>query len=166
MNITVTSEVRFCRLPDDSVWANVSPYEFWTRYLDEFEGVVIVGRERLVTSVPSGMVRVDGPGVKLYGVPNYDGAADFVRQALRVRDVVRPLSRDSGALILRLGSLLALALQGALLKSRRPYGVEVVGDPWDTFAPGVVDMPLRGLARGSSPAASSVCAPRRLAQRM
>jgi len=34
-----------------------------------------------------------------------------------------------------------------LMRAGRPYGLEVVGDPWDVFAPGVVRHPLRPFLR-------------------
>ena len=148
MNIAVVSEVRFCRVADGSVWADASPYQFWTRYLDEFNFVTIVAREERIDAPRPGMLRADGPGVHLRGVPHYIGSREFMLRWRGVRNAVRPLAcTKPDALILRLGSLLALGLQGTLLRSGRPYGVEVVGDPWDTFAPGVVDMPLRSLVR-------------------
>jgi glycosyltransferase involved in cell wall biosynthesis len=147
MKLAVLSETRFCRAGDGSVWANASPYEFWTRYLDEFDEVAIVGREERVPEPGRGMVRVDGPRVGLRGVPHYVGARDLILRWPAVRTAVRPLASEQNALILRLGSVLALGVERPLLKSRRPYGVEVVGDPWDTFAPGVVDIPMRPVIR-------------------
>jgi glycosyltransferase involved in cell wall biosynthesis len=147
MKVAVLSETRFCRTGDGSVWANASPYEFWTRYLDEFDEVAIVGREERVAEPGPGMVRVDGPRVRLRRVPHYAGARDLVFRWPAVRTAVRPLAWEHNALILRLGSILALGIERSLLKSRRPYGVEVVGDPWNTFAPGVVDVPMRSVIR-------------------
>jgi glycosyltransferase involved in cell wall biosynthesis len=147
MNVTVTSEIRFRRLPDDTVWADASPYEFWSRYLDEFDSVTVIGREERHREPTPSMSRVDGPSVRLRGVPPYLGPRQFIRRFFSVRRAAVPVVRDRSALILRLGSLLALVIQRELTRSGRPYGVEVVGDPWDTFAPGVVDAPLRGAIR-------------------
>ena len=158
MNLTVLSEVRFCRVADGSVWADASPYEFWTRYLDEFNFVTIVAREERIDAPRPGMQRSDGPGVRLRGVPHYMGSREFMLRWRGVCNAVRPLVYEPDALILRLGSLLALGLQGTLLRSGRPYGVEVVGDPWDTFAPGVSTRRCEAWSGGSSPAVSSGCA--------
>lgn len=147
MRVTVTSEVRFSRLPDGSVWAEGAPYSFWSRYLDEFESVTILGREEAVARPHAGMVRVDGPGVELRGVPHYIGPRAFVMRYLAVRNAARPVVYHRGALILRLGSVLALSFEPLLLRSGRPFGVEVVGDPWDTFARGSVQTPVRAVAR-------------------
>jgi glycosyltransferase involved in cell wall biosynthesis len=147
MNVTVLSEVRFSRAPDNSVWADAAPYESWARYLDEFDGVTIVGREQLHATPRHSMTRVDGPGVELRGVPHYIGWKQFLWKWREVRKPLQMVIRRPGAIILRLGSLLALVIQRPLLKSRRPYGVEVVGDPWDTFSSGAVDIPMRSVVR-------------------
>jgi len=147
MNVMVVSEVRFSRVADGSVWADASPYAFWQRYLDEFDGVTIVGREDRIEAPLPGMTRVDGARVQLRGMPHYLGSREFVMNWRAIRDAVRPLVEEPAALILRLGSLLALGLERRLINSGRPYGVEVVGDPWDTFAPGVVDTPMRPVVR-------------------
>ena len=135
------------RLPDGSVWAEGAPYSFWSRYLDEFESVTILGREEPQSRPHAGMVRADGPGVELRGVPPYIGPRAFATRYLAVRSAARPVVYDRGALILRLGSVLALSFEPLLLRSGRPFGVEVVGDPWDTFARGAVQTPVRVVAR-------------------
>ena len=60
------------------MWANASPYEFWTRYLVEFEEVAIVGRKERHPEPHPGMVRLDGPRVGMRGVPHYVGARDLI----------------------------------------------------------------------------------------
>jgi glycosyltransferase involved in cell wall biosynthesis len=50
---------------------------------------------------------------------------------------------------MRVGSQIAAVLEPHLRKSGRPYGLEVVGDPHETFAPGAVRHPLRPFFRWS-----------------
>jgi len=45
------------------------------------------------------------------------------------------------------GSQVAICLELQLRREGRPYGVEVVGDPYEVFAPGVVEHPLRPFFR-------------------
>jgi glycosyltransferase involved in cell wall biosynthesis len=147
MKVVVISEARLCRLPDGTVWGQSAPYSFWSRYLDGFDGVTIVAREDKRAVPPSGAVRADGPGVEVRGLPYYLGTAEYLKAWPRVRRAVRATIDTRDALILRLGSVLALSATSALLRSGKPYGVEVVGDPWQTFQPGVVDVPFRTLTR-------------------
>ncbi len=51
------------------------------------------------------------------------------------------------AVIARVPGQVGTSLLWALRLRRHPYGVEVVGDPHDVFAPGAVRHPLRRLFR-------------------
>ena len=51
------------------------------------------------------------------------------------------------AVILRVPSTLSMLLSGKLFRTGHPYAVEVVGDPYDVFAPGAVRHPLRPFLR-------------------
>jgi glycosyltransferase involved in cell wall biosynthesis len=54
---------------------------------------------------------------------------------------------ERDAVILRVGSQLATCMAPALWRTGRPYGLEVVGDPHDAFAPGAIRHPLRPFFR-------------------
>lgn len=48
---------------------------------------------------------------------------------------------------MRVPSFLSLVLEPMLQRDGRPYSLEVVGDPYEVFAPGVIKHPLRPLIR-------------------
>ena len=60
-----------------------------------------------------------------------------------------------GAVIMRVASELANLAWPMLTRARRPYALEVVGDPWDVFAPGVVRHPLTAVPASLLPVAAS-----------
>lgn len=147
MNVVVSLEQRFLRTPDGAVWTSASfAYPFWTRYLEVFDQVRIVARVRDVPANPPAHLRVDGPAVAFIGLPYYVGPVAYLLRAAPLRRTLAEVARSSDALILRTPSVIATILTG-LLRDRRPYGVEVVGDPWDVFAPGTIRHPLRPLFR-------------------
>src|SRR5262245_56040145 len=147
MRVAVACEMRFTQTPDGAVWSDVGSYGFWTRYLDVFEGVRVIARLRAAEVVPAKFKRIDGPGVTFEPITHYEGPQQFLLRWRRLAESVRSATRDGDALILRLGTVLAIPLRRELMSGRRPFGVEVVGDPWDVFAPGVVTHPLRPLIR-------------------
>jgi glycosyltransferase involved in cell wall biosynthesis len=148
MNLTVTVEQRFDRTPDGAVWTQAAfAYPFWTRYLDEFDTVRPCARVQDVPAVPPDWVRADGPGVAFAPVPHYLGPLEYARKRAAVRRAVRAAVTAPGAVILRVPSQLAVPARAAL--RGRPYAVEVVGDPYDVFAPGAVRHPLRPFFRWS-----------------
>lgn len=148
MNVAVVLEHRFFRTPNGHAWTQAAfAHSFWTRYLDVFSGVHVVARVKDVSSVPEGFVRADGPQVSVASVPYYVGPWQYLKRWWQVRAAVRAAVQPKSAVILRVGSQLANCLFPRLLREQRPYGVEVVGDPWDVFAPGTIRHPLRPYLR-------------------
>jgi glycosyltransferase involved in cell wall biosynthesis len=148
MIVVINLEQRFERTPDGRVWTpGVAAYPFWQRYLDVFEGVRVVARVRDVASPPPNSPRVDGPGVTVAAISHYVGPWQYLAKARSVHRLVKNALRPEDAVIMRVPSQLANCLFPTMLRQSRPYGVEVVGDPWDVFAPGVVEHPLRPFFR-------------------
>ncbi len=135
-SLAVSIEQRYDRLPDGSVWAPQFGYSFWTRYLEVFERIRVVARVRDVAVVPAGWQRGDGPGVSFFAFPYYVGPWDYLKRAWDVRQAVRQALGPDDAVIMRLDSQLAACMFPLLKRDTRPYGVEVVVDPYDVFAPG------------------------------
>lgn len=148
MDVLVVVEHRFLRTPDGVVWTQTMfGYSFWRRYLEVFEGVKVLARAKEVTSVPNGWERVDGAGVSLLPVPYYIGPLQYLVRAPSILRTARAAIRRSDAVILRVPSPIATVVHRVLRRTGHPYGLEVVGDPYDVFAPGGVKHPLRPLFR-------------------
>src|ERR1035438_713438 len=143
MKLLVTLEMRFTRTPDGQVWSRTTySGPFWDRYLKVFDGVKIVARAEHKESVDQRYRPVLGPGVEFVEVPYYLGPWQYVQVRGRVREVVRSAMSADDAVLCRVGSRVATDLLPLLWKQRRPYGLEVVGDPHEAFAPGAVKHPL------------------------
>ncbi|MCI0461836.1 MAG: glycosyltransferase family 4 protein [Gemmataceae bacterium] len=148
MNVVVSLEHRFDRTPDGSVWTQTQfAYPFWAPYLNIFEGVRVVARVRDVESAPAGWVRADGEGVSFAPVPYYLGPWQYLRRAWSVRRAARAAVGPDDAVIMRVSSQVGAPIEHMLRRAGRPYGVEVVADPYDVFAPGSVRHPLAPLFR-------------------
>jgi glycosyltransferase involved in cell wall biosynthesis len=148
MDVVVVLEYRFDRTPDGAVWAQTGfSHRFWQRYLDAFDGVRVVARVRDVRRVPDDWARSDGAGVTFAAVPHYLGPAQYLLHAGAVGRAARAAVRDGDAVILRVPSTIAGTVAPLLYRTGRPYAVEVVGDPFEVFAPGAVRHPLRPLLR-------------------
>jgi hypothetical protein len=148
MDVTVALEMHYSVAPDGSVWSKVGlAKSFWERYLEVFDRVAIIARAIPIPKPPEGWLRVDGDGIYLRGVTNYQGPGQFLLRYPSVRRSVRAAVPDHGAVILRVGSQIANMLEDELHRRKRTFAVEVVGDPYEVFAPGVVDHPLRRLFR-------------------
>ncbi len=147
-SLAVVLEQRFDRTPDGCVWTeSVFTQSFWARYLAHFDDVRVVARIRDIDRPSEGASRADVPRVTWAPVPWYLGPVQFLRQARQVQQVVQTNVLDADSVLLRVPSTLASLAVRALRRQRRTFGVEVVGDPHDVFAPGSVRTPLRPLFR-------------------
>jgi glycosyltransferase involved in cell wall biosynthesis len=146
MDVVVVSEERLERTPDGLVWGP-SSYRFWSRYLEVFDNVRIVARLREVKDRTAANTQATGPRVSAWPVPYYLGPLDYLKVSWQVAAAVRNSYRIGDAVIMRLGCHMAHALYQVLRRLGAPYGVEVIGDPYEVFAPGVVEHPLRPLFR-------------------
>lgn len=148
MKVLVTTESRFDRTPDGAVWTvSTVSYRFWQRYLDVFDEVRIVGRLRDVPTPPAASVRADGPNVSLAPLPYYLGPWDFARKYPKTRRIVASLDNPDDAVVIRAPGMAGAMIVDQLRRSGHPYGLEVVGDPWNVFARGSVRTVLRPLLR-------------------
>jgi glycosyltransferase involved in cell wall biosynthesis len=144
MKVTISLEARFYRTPDQRVWTESVPdYSFWQRYLEVFDSVQVLARIQDVAEVPGSYRRTDGSGVSFVALPYYVGPYQYLRNASAVDAIVKRVARESGAVLLRIPGQVSNRLYRHLVGSGRPFAVEVVGDPYDVFAPGAVSHPLR-----------------------
>ncbi|MGK5443207.1 glycosyltransferase [Micromonospora sp. URMC 105] len=146
--VVVTTESRFTRTPDGTVWTgDVADHRFWRRYTAVFASVRVVARVADVPRPGPADRPVTGDGVEVWPVPSYAGPAQYLRARERVRRTVLAAAGDADAVILRVPSPIGMTL--ALARNRRglPFGLEVVGDPHDALAPGAVRHPLRPVLR-------------------
>jgi len=148
MNILVNSSERFAVTPNGQFWAPSEnfAYGYWTRFLDVFGEVSVVGRSFEVNDVPKGARPASGDCVSVLPLPNYNGVRQLARQYFSIQKLIAHYVSDAQAIALlvpcTLGDLVWRSLQ-----PRRPYGVIVCGDPHDVLAPGTVQHPLRPILR-------------------
>ncbi len=148
MRVAVVIEQRFDRTPDGHIWTEAAfAYPYWRQYLGTFDAVLVMARVRDVSSALSTWARADGEGVSFLTVPYYIGPVQFLWRISSIRQTARraPVTRD--AVILRVPSQIATSFMPFLRRTGHPYGVQVVGDPHDLFAPGANRHVLRPLFR-------------------
>jgi len=148
MEVTVALDARYTVAPDGSVWSQAGmARQFWERYLEVFDTVRIVARAVRVQQAPEGWLPVNGKNILFYGLPDFCGPWQCLKRYPAVRAAIRSAAPAHGAVILRVGSLTANILERQLHQRNYPYALEVIGNPYEVFAPGVVDHPLRPFFR-------------------
>ncbi len=148
MRVIVSLEHHFDRTPDGVVWTQTQfPYRFWQRYLEVFDQVRVVARVRNAPRAAPDWQRADGRHVSFAAIPEYLGPRQYLMRFRQIRAAARSAIGADDAVILRVSSQIASLLYPLLRRDGRPYGVEVVSDPYDVFAPGSVRHPLRPFFR-------------------
>jgi glycosyltransferase involved in cell wall biosynthesis len=148
MILLVTLEFRFTRTPDGQLWSRTShSYAFWERYLSVFDGVKIVARAEKSSEIDDRYRPVLGPGIQFIEVPYYLGPGQYLKLRRQVRETLRRALDPDDAVLCRVPSRLATELLATFGGEGRPFGLEVIGDPEQAFAPGAVHHPLRPMFR-------------------
>src|SRR5262245_44807992 len=81
MRVLLTSEAKFERTPDGTVWGGAAyGSAVWRRYLEVFSGVVMAARVADVPQPSTGCVEATGPGIEFCSLPPYSGLAGFCRR--------------------------------------------------------------------------------------
>ncbi|MEG4033839.1 glycosyltransferase family 4 protein [Microcoleus sp. S36b_A4] len=152
MRVVVAVEHRFVRTPDGAVWTQTMfAHSYWQRYFEVFDEILAVARVRDVPEVPSDWKRADGERVSFAAIPYYIGPWQYLLKARQVQQAARKAVRTEDAVIFYLSSQISSCIEPMLRRMGHPYGIYVIADPYDVFAPGSVKSPLRPFLRWWSP---------------
>lgn len=148
MQLKIFVEHRFTRTPDGHVWTdNALSYSVWLPYLTAFSDVNVVARVENIPSVDIDMKLSSGPGVSFTAIPYFVGPTQFLLKSGEVQRTVKQALDGNSAVLLRIPGTLGTLAYRILKTSGQPYGVKIVGDPYEVFAPGAVRHPLRPFFR-------------------
>jgi glycosyltransferase involved in cell wall biosynthesis len=145
--LAIITESRFERTPDGRIWSQTLDPKFWDRYLAVFETLKVVARVEEIENPLPGSSQISSPSVRFHVVPYYLGPSEYAKNVYRLEQALKCSVDIEDAVIMRIGSMLAARIEPVLHRRGQPYGVEVVGDPYDVFAPGAVAHPLRPFLR-------------------
>jgi glycosyltransferase involved in cell wall biosynthesis len=155
MKLLIVFDHRFFRREDGPVFSAKSyGYGFFAkRYRRVFDEVTILARlAEAPPATPDGRdgEPTEGPGVRVASLGDWQGPLGLVRAWRRIgRALDRQLADADSVLLIAPGMLASLAYR-RLRRAARPYGVEVVSDPYDAMAPASMHHPLRPLLRWSA----------------
>jgi glycosyltransferase involved in cell wall biosynthesis len=111
-------------------------YAFWSRYLKVFDEVRVLARVNTASAKKGVQQRADGTGVTFYPLPDHTGPWLYLRARRKAQLIARAAIAECDAYLLRVPGLVSQLLWHEITRQKKPYAVEVVGDPWDAFSPG------------------------------
>lgn len=149
MDLIYVYEAPFVRATDGNIYSvggNFSSRMF-QRYLEVFVHIYVITRVRDVEGTFPEDNRVENAHITVWPLPHYSGMLQFTGKYLAIRKELKSHIRLNCAYILRVPSIISTIMGRLLNKQKIPYGVEVVGDPYDAFAPDGIQHPFRPIIR-------------------
>jgi glycosyltransferase involved in cell wall biosynthesis len=120
---------------------------YWQRYLDVFDTVQVVARVRPVEKASPGMQQVNNAQISFTALPYYVGPVEYLKKAKAVQQTAQSAFKPGDAVMLYSASPICMALKHHLDALQYPYGIYLIADPHDVFAPGAVLHPTRPFFR-------------------
>lgn len=136
MRALVAVDAQLFRTKDGSVWTpSIYGSDFWKRYLDVFEEIVVVSRIKEVElDEVKGFLRSDCENVIFRALPFARGAKQYLQSFTQFVSQAREAIKDVDCAIIRLPSIPATFIEYFFRKLKKPYVLEVVVDPVNAYA--------------------------------
>lgn len=131
----MAADSHFYKTPDGKYWCpTIYGYDFWLRYLDVFEEVVVVSRTKSVNyNEVEGYLRVDGPNLYVIELPFLRGMKEYVTNFFDFSKAAKDAVKEGDCAIIRLPSVPASMIYKYFKKTGKPYALEIVADPYDAY---------------------------------
>jgi phosphatidyl-myo-inositol dimannoside synthase len=80
--------------------------------------------------------RADGPGVSFRPLPDHTGPWQYLQVRRQALTIARHVITECGAYLLRLPGIVSQMVWSEIVRAKKPYALEVMGDPWEALGPG------------------------------
>lgn len=135
MDLYFFTESRFDRV-DGEIW---TPQGFsialWQRYLGHFSHINVVARVQNV-SAHSGdnLFKLDDERVSVIDLPCYIGLVPYLKSKGKIKKIINSIIHNGDAYICRVPGNIGTIAARCLKEKGIPFGLEIVGDPWEAFS--------------------------------
>lgn len=137
MNVLVVADGHYFQTPDGTVYAeSVYDYAFYKRYLQSFDHVYAAVRLDQINETPIKMKKSSGDGVTFLPLPAYRGPKEYLLKYNEISKCVSKYCNDYDCAIFRIPAATSNIFCKKYVKTKKPFAVEVVVDPWENFGPG------------------------------
>lgn len=139
MDILVVADGHYYQNTLGEVFADsVFDYKFYSRYLSVFDNVYALIRLDYVNKIPYHAKKASGDKVHFLALPPTTGVIEYVKNYLKTKRLVRKYIKHFDSAIIRMPGVVANLAWNEFRKTKKPYAIEVVVDPWEYFAPGTI----------------------------
>jgi glycosyltransferase involved in cell wall biosynthesis len=147
VRVLLTTEAHFFSTGGELYAEGPSGYSTWSKYIDVFGEALVLARVGSRAEALPEQTLAAGLSVSFCALPDYRGPWQYIRRLPELKSIVRQTIGSCDAFILRVPGLVGRLVWRELRRLGRPYALEVVGDPWDSLAPGALPSALRPIYR-------------------
>lgn len=135
MNLYFFTEARLDRV-NGSIWTTPGySIALWQRYLTMFEHIYVVARVQSVQQHSGdNLFKLEDNRVTVIDLPYYIGLAPYIKVRSRIRKIIGSIIHPGDAYICRVPGNIGTIAAECLKRKDIPYGLEVVGDPWESLS--------------------------------
>ncbi len=136
MNVLIVADGHYYKTPDGKVYADsVYDYVFYKRYLQAFDHVYAAVRITELQEAPRGKKLSSGEGVTFLPLPAYRGPIEYIKKYFSILKCVKNYCKEFDCAIFRLPAATANIFSRIYAKTKKPFAIEIVVDPWENFSP-------------------------------
>lgn len=148
MCVLVVADGHYWRTSNGDVYVDsVFDYSFYKRYLMVFDKVYAIARIQDVQDPPLGKKLASGEDVIFLELPPYKGPWQYMAKYYKITKLARDYSKLCKCGIFRLPGATANIVSKAFIKSKKPFALEIVVDPWEYFSKGTIKSIARPFVR-------------------
>ncbi|MCS2583474.1 glycosyltransferase [Bacteroides sp. BFG-551] len=146
MNLYFFTESRFDRV-NGEIWTSQGfSMALWQRYLGKFDHVYVAARLQNVSEHSSdNLFKLEDKRVSVIGLPYYIGLVPYLKAKGSIKKIINSFIHPGDAYICRVPGNIGTIAAECLKKKGIPYGLEVVGDPWESLSPQAFESPFAGI---------------------
>ena len=143
MNLYFFTESRFDSV-NGEIWTSQGfSMALWQRYLGKFNHVYVAARLQNVSEHSSdNLFKLEDKRVSGIGLPYYIGLVPYLKAKGSIKKIINSFIHPGDAYICRVPGNIGTIAAECLKKKGIPYGLEVVGDPWESLSPQAFESPF------------------------
>lgn len=143
MNLYFFTESRFDSV-NGEIWTSQGfSMALWQRYLGKFNHVYVAARLQNVSEHSSdNLFKLEDKRVSVIGLPYYIGLVPYLKAMGSIKKIINSFIHPGDAYICRVPGNIGTIAAECLKKKGIPYGLEVVGDPWESLSPQAFESPF------------------------
>lgn len=143
MNLYFFTESRFDRV-NNEIWTSQGfSIALWERYLSRFDHVYVVARVQNITEHSGdNLFKLVDKRVSVIDLPYYIGLIPYLKAKTIIKKIIESFIHQGDAYICRVPGNIGTIAAKCLNKKGIPYGLEVVGDPWESLSPQAFESPF------------------------